>query len=148
MGVDVSKMINRETFEERLSSQFSLPIEQRNAYCIIWEVDGKPVGHCNSNPTKFGDEANMHLHVWKSEFRKKGLGLLFLEMTLPIFFQKLKLERLYCEPYALNPAPNRTVEKAGFKLEREYVTTPGSFNFEQPVKRWFLTKEQVRIPNS
>lgn len=145
MGVDVTKMVERKTLEERLSTQFSLPLEERNAYCIIWELDGEPVGHCNSNPTQFGHEAKMHLHMWQHGFRKKGIGLRLLKLTLPLFFEKLKLEKLYCEPYALNPAPNRTVEKAGFKLEKEYVTTPGSFNFEQPVKLWVLTKEQVRI---
>lgn len=144
MGVEVSKMNSRESLEENLTSQLAMPINQRNSYCIIWEVNGKPVGHCNCNPINFGSEAKMHLHLWHNDFRKRGIGLGLLKLTLPLFFNHLKLERLICEPYALNPAPNRTVEKAGFKLEREYTTVPGGFNFEQPVKRWVLLKNQLQ----
>jgi RimJ/RimL family protein N-acetyltransferase len=63
-------------------------------------------------------------------------------MTLPYFFDSLQIKRLYSEPYALNEAPNKTLERAGFELEKEYITTPGSLNFEQPVKRWVMTKER------
>lgn len=60
-------------------------------------------------------------------------------MTLPYFFNKLQLKRLYCEPYALNPAPNKTLEKVGFTFVKEHLTIPGSLNFEQPAKLWELT---------
>lgn len=39
-----------------------------------------------------------------------------------------------------NPAPNKTLKKAGFELVKEYVTTPGPINFEQPVKLWCLSE--------
>lgn len=143
MGVDLAKIPARQDFIEMLDHQLSLPIEKRNAYCIIWLLDGVPVGHCNTNPTEFGNEANMHLHIWSAENRKKKLGMQFLRMTVPLFFKNLKLKRLVCEPYALNPAPNKALEKFGFTLEREYVTVPGGINFEQPVKRWVLERKNL-----
>jgi RimJ/RimL family protein N-acetyltransferase len=142
MGVDVKKVPSREVLTLMLNDQLNAPIQQKKAYCIIWENEGKAIGHSNTNPTKYGEEATMHLHLWNSESRKKGMGAELLKMTLKRFFEDLKLKKLYCEPYALNPAPNRTLEKAGFTFVREYITIPGSLNFEQPVRRWELTKER------
>lgn len=142
MGVDLKKMLSAEQFTQFLEKNLNTPIEQRISCCIIWEVDGKPVGHTNTNPTKFGEEAFMHLHLWNSDTRKKGLGTALVKLTLPYYFETLKLKRLFCEPYALNPAPNKTLEKAGFEFVKEYITTPGFINFEQPVKRWQMTRER------
>ena len=59
-------------------------------------------------------------------------------MSLSYFFKHLKLQKVVCEPYALNDAPNKTLKKAGFNFIKEYTTIPGSLNFEQPVKQWSL----------
>lgn len=138
MGVDLAKVPPREAFIEMLENQYSLPIEKRQAYCIIWLLNGNPIGHCNTNPTTFGDVAKMHLHIWNKENRRSQIGTALLKMTIPLFFEKLQLKRLFCEPYALNPAPNRTLEKVGFTFVKEYVTIPGSINFEQAVNQWIL----------
>lgn len=143
MGVDTSKMPTKSAWREMLETQLHLPIENRRSYCIIWEVDGVSIGHCNTNPTSFGEEAYMHLHLWKSLERQKGLGTAFVRMTVPRFFQDLELKTLYCQPYALNIAPNRTLEKAGFRFIKEYVTVPGFINFEQPVKLWEISKAEA-----
>lgn len=144
MGVDLSKIPAREDFETMLNHQLSLPNEDRNAYAIIWQLNDQPIGHCNTNPTDYGNEANMHLHIWTEENRRKQLGFLFLKKTIPLFFERLKLKLLVCEPYALNPAPNKTMEKLGFTFEKEYVTIPGSINYEQPVNRWVIDSETAK----
>jgi RimJ/RimL family protein N-acetyltransferase len=102
-------------------------------------LNDQPIGHCNVNKIIFGEEAYMHLHLWQNNTRQKGMGATLVKKSIPFFFKNLKLKRLYCEPYALNPAPNKTLEKIGFQLVKEYVTVPGYLNFEQPVKRWELT---------
>lgn len=142
MGVDLSKIPNMEQFTQMLLGQLNLPIEQKRSFCIIWELDGKPIGHSNTNPTVFGEEAFMHLHIWEADTRMKGLGSEFVKLTLPYFFNKLKLKRLISEPYALNPAPNKTLQKSGFDFVKEYFTVPGSINFEQRVNRWELSVEK------
>ena len=144
MGVDVEKLFTKEQLSNMLLTQMNLPYEQKNAYCIIWEIDGKAIGHCNTNPSQFGVEANMHLHVWQPGNRRKGLGLSLLKMTIPYFFKNLQLKQLICEPFALNPAPHKTLEKLGFEFEKEYITVPGSINFEQPVKRWVLSYDRYK----
>ena len=144
MGVDLQKLPSKEQLTMMLLEHLNTRIEKRKSYCMIWEIDGESIGHCNTNPTIFGEEAYMHLHIWNAEVRKKGLGTTFVKMTLPYFFRNLKLKKLLCQPYALNPAPNKTLEKVGFEFVQKYVTVPGFLNFEQPVKQWQLTAEQFK----
>lgn len=144
MGVDVNKLPTRDQLTKMLLEQIRAPIEKKKSYCIIWQVDNRPIGHSNTIPILFGKEAYMHLHLWDIKTRKRGFGAAFVKMTLPYFFQNLQLKKLYSEPYALNPAPNRTLQKAGFEFVKEYTTTPGSLNFEQPVKRWELSYEKFK----
>ena len=147
MGVDLAKMPSANDFTAMLMNQLHTAIELKRSFCMIWELEGKPVGHSNTNPTTFGEEATMHLHIWKPQHRAAGMGLAFVKLTVPQFFEKLRLKTLFCEPYALNPAPNRTLEKAGFEFVKEYTTTPGSLNFEQPVKRWQMTYGRLKSLN-
>ena len=147
MGVDINKRPSKEQFTTYLTAQFETPIEQRDSYCIIWLENDVPIGHSNTRPTVYGKQAFMHLHLWNKETRKKGMGLELVKLTLPWFFERLHLKDLYCEPYALNPAPSKTIQKAGFKLIKEHTTTPGSFNFEQRVKLWHLSYEKFKQLN-
>src|SRR5690349_10993319 len=82
MGVDTAKMPSADEFSDRLHSQIRLPLEKRISYCLIWELDGEPVGQNNTNPTVFGEEATMHLHMWKPALRRGGLGLEFIKLGL------------------------------------------------------------------
>ena len=147
MGVDLSKMPTREEWKEMLNEQISQSYEEKKSYCITWLLNGEPAGHSNVNRIIFGEEAYMHLHIWKPGNKTKGLGLQFVKMTLPFFFQNMKLKKICCEPYALNPAPNKTMENLGFEFIKEYVTVPGFINFEQPVKHWELTLQKFRQLN-
>ncbi|KAA3437074.1 GNAT family N-acetyltransferase [Rufibacter hautae] len=142
MGVDLTKMPDQAEWRETLRRHVQTPLEEKPSYCLIWQADGQAVGHSNVNKIVPGQEASMHLHLWNSGLRQKGLGTAFVKMTLPYFFHNLKLKSVYAEPYALNPAPHQTLEKAGFQLVKEYTTTPGWINFEQPVKRWEMTQER------
>lgn len=138
LGVDIGKLPTREGFVNMLLGQVALPIEERQSYALVWLVDNEPVGHCNINSIKAGEEAYMHLHIWKQEHRNAGIGLPLVKMSIPHFFRSYNLKRLYCEPFADNEAPHRLLQKVGFKLDKEYITIPGNICFEQPVKRWVL----------
>ncbi|MFM9944785.1 MAG: GNAT family N-acetyltransferase [Bacteroidia bacterium] len=139
MGVDLNKMPGRDEWHCFISEQLSQNYPDKNSYCIVWEVDGKAIGHSNTNKIIYGEEAYMHLHIWDKENRNKGYGANFVTLTIPYFFKNLKLKKLYCEPFALNPSPNKILEKVGFQLVKEYVTIPGWLNFEQPVKLWEMS---------
>lgn len=45
-----------------------------------------------------------------------------------------ELTKADCEPYALNPVSNKTVEKVGFTFIKQHISAPGSLNFEQLTK--------------
>lgn len=146
MGVDLQKLPNRESLAEMLKEQLARPFEQKQAYALIWEErrsDGicRPIGHCNVNGIVFGESAYMHLHIWKAFSRKRGIGTQLLRDSIPWFFEKLNLQVLYCQPYALNPSPNKTLKKVGFDFVKTYTTIPGSLNFEQKVNLWMLKKK-------
>ena len=141
MGVDLKKLPARAQWEKMLNEQLNQPYTEKKSYCIIWQAEGDAVGHSNVNKIIFGKEAFMHLHLWNTGDRQKGFGTALVKMTLPYFFKNLKLKKLYCEPYSLNPSPSKTLEKTGFTFVKEYITIPGSINFEQPVKLWELSYE-------
>lgn len=143
MGVDMSKLYERQHWLSLLNENYYLEDEKKLSYYIIWSINNQPVGHCNINKITVNEEAYMHLHLWQDNSRQKGLGLEFLKLSIPIFFEVFGLKKMYCEPYALNDAPNKTLSKFGFEFEMNYETTPGVFNFPQPVNKWCLTKEKL-----
>src|SRR4051812_29081329 len=51
MGVDITKLPTREKFTAMLLAQLALPYPEKKAYALIWELDGKPIGHSNVNPS-------------------------------------------------------------------------------------------------
>ena len=146
MGVDLNKMPDKDAWQQILSEQLNQPYNEKKSYCIIWQVNEKAIGHSNVNKIIFGEEAYMHLHIWNEATRQKGNGLKLIHMTLPYFFENLELKKIYCEPYAHNPAPNKTLAKAGFLFVKKYTTTPGYLNFEQEVNQWLMTREKIHHP--
>jgi ribosomal-protein-alanine N-acetyltransferase len=143
MGVDLNKLPSSEEWKIMLQHVVNDPIEIKKSFCTIWLENNIPIGHCNVNKIIFGKEAFMHLHLWNSTSRKKGLGVELVKKSIRLFFQKLQLKELFCEPYSLNPAPNKTLEKIGFTFLKTYITIPGSLNFEQRVNLWQLKKEKL-----
>ncbi len=142
MGADKSKLPHKPEWIIKLNQEFDKANSEKEFYYIIWLINDDPAGHSNINKIKFGQTATMHLHLWKSDKRKSGLGLDFLKRTIPFFFENFELKKLICEPYTLNPAPNRVLEKVGFKFIKEYETVPGWINFHQSVNRYEMTKER------
>ena len=146
MGVDIHNDPTRNALVEMISYQLTQPYREKKAYAIIWLLNSKPIGHCNLNPATFGGEAFMHLHLWKNDDRQKGIGTALVKQSLPYFFNHMQLQTLWCQPYALNAAPNKTLAKVGFDFVKEYVTVPGSYSFEQPVKQWRMTRDKFLTP--
>jgi RimJ/RimL family protein N-acetyltransferase len=141
MGVDLEKIPEREHWQSMLEEQLSQNFSEKKSYCIIWLQDGNPIGHSNVNKIQFGKEAYMHLHLWKPENRRRGMGLELIKKTIPYFFRNLDLQKIFSEPNAMNPAPNKALERAGFSFLGNYVCIPGWINTEQEVNLWVLEAE-------
>ncbi|MBV6639805.1 MAG: GNAT family N-acetyltransferase, partial [Cyclobacteriaceae bacterium] len=109
-----------------------------------WIQDGDLIGHTNINKIQYNEEAFMHLHVWPEILRRKGMGTELVKMSLPIYFDRFKLKRLYCEPNALNEPPNKTLVKAGFDFLGTEEKIPGYINFLQKVNKYVIEADKVR----
>lgn len=142
LGVDLNKLPTREALLQMLKAQLQLPDREKASLAMILEVGGVPLGHCNVNEIEFGQRAKMHLHLWAAAQRRQGLGTRMVQLSLPVFFGRLQLQEIICEPYAHNPAPNSTLRRLGFDFVKTHITTPGSLNFEQEVNRYRLSREK------
>jgi RimJ/RimL family protein N-acetyltransferase len=142
MGALRSKMPTREDWEKMFAEQLASDYPEKKAYCIVWLLNGCAVGHSNVNKIIFGEEAYMHLHLWDASLRKTGYGTQLVKMTIPYFFKDLQLKKLYCEPYAHNAAPNKTMAKLGFRFVKTQINTPGNLNFEQKTNLWEMDRPQ------
>lgn len=146
MGVDPAKLPSEAAWFSLMTEDFDRPVTQRDFYYLVWEVDEVPIGHCNINRIEFGESAFLHLHMWDAEKRHRGLGTNLVRESILQFFERFQLRELYCEPFARNDPPNRTLPKLGFQLVRTYETTPGWITFHQPVNRWVLDRETALNP--
>ena len=134
MGVDPTRL--PAAWRERFRQNFALPVEQRPAFQTIWLEDERAIGFSTTDKIVFGEEANMHLHMIDAHRRNNGAGAPCVQQSVNIYFETLRLKRLFCEPNAFNIAPNRTLQKAGFKYLKTHMTVPGPLNYHQAVTRW------------
>lgn len=142
MGVNPKKLPDADSWKSLLNQDLSRPLPDKQFYYLIWELDHYPVGHSNINKIIFGQEAYMHLHLWQPQNRQTGHGVDFIRQSINKYFQTFNLQHLFCEPYALNPAPNKILAKVSFELVKTYETTPGWINFHQTVNRWVLSRKK------
>ena len=140
LGVDPTRLPTPESWHERFRRESTLPTERRAWIVVIWLLDNQPVGFSSSDKITYGEQANMHLHVIDPERRNRGIGVECVRRSVDLYFELLKLKRLFCEPNAFNVAPNRTLQKAGFRYLKTHMTVPGPLNFHQAVTRWVMER--------
>ncbi|SMD33270.1 Protein N-acetyltransferase, RimJ/RimL family [Reichenbachiella faecimaris] len=140
MGADKSKLPAREEWIAAIQAELNKPFEEKQLYYVIWEVDGKAIGHSNINHITLGQEAYMHLHIWEKENRRFGHGLELVKQSIPKYFEHFQLQKLRCEPFAGNTAPVHLLEQAGFEFVEIYETTPSIICFPQEVRRFEMSK--------
>lgn len=140
LGVDPSRLPPVEPWRDRFRRECGLPADQRAMVFVIWLADDRPIGFSTADKIRFGEQANMHLHVIDPERRHQGIGVECVRRSVDIYFRQLNLKRLFCEPNAFNVAPNRTLQKAGFKYLKTHMTVPGPLNFHQAVTRWVIER--------
>jgi RimJ/RimL family protein N-acetyltransferase len=140
MGVDPTRLPTPSAWRERYKEHFATPIEQRQNFQTIWLDNDQPIGMSSVDKIVFGDRANMHLHVIDLSRRNSGIGTQCVRLSVDIYFETLKLRRLFCEPNAFNVAPNRTLQKAGFRYLKTHMTVPNPLNYYQAVTRWVIER--------
>jgi RimJ/RimL family protein N-acetyltransferase len=141
LGVDPTRLPAPDRWRQRFEIEHALPVPERTTFQVIWLLDGGPVGFSTVDELRFGEQANMHLHIFDPERRRSGMGVRFVRASARLYFETLELRRLFCQPNALNVAPNRTLQAAGFRYVKTLMTTPSPLNYRQPITRWVLERD-------
>jgi RimJ/RimL family protein N-acetyltransferase len=144
LGVDPAKLPSKDDWLRQYELDAARPIEERLNVFLLWLGDNQPIGFSSADHIEFGRQANMHLHILDAGNRRSGIGTECVRLSAALYFDLLKLKRLYCQPNALNVAPNRTLQRAGFRYLETVMATPSPINFHQPVTRWVLERSERR----
>ena len=145
MGVDRLKLPERNKWLDALLADHEKPDGEKDRFYLVWIFRGQRVGHSSINNIVLGTKAYIHLHLWESQLRRAGLGTEFVRRSAAFYFERFNLQKLVCEPWAENPAPNRVLEKLGFAFVRRYRTTPGVIAYEQDVNRYELRRSNQAL---
>lgn len=81
----------------------------------LWCVDGCAAGYSTLKAIRYGTDAQIHLHLGRSYWRK-GTGAVFFCLSARDFLNSYKLRDLYCQPKSENPMANGMLKKVGFEL--------------------------------
>jgi RimJ/RimL family protein N-acetyltransferase len=143
LGVDPAKLPSKVDWLRQYEIDAAQPLEKRLNVQLLWLGDDQPIGFSSADCIEFGEQANMHLHILDARNRKSGFGVECVRLSAALYFDLLKLKRLYCQPNAFNIAPNRTLQRAGFRYIETVMATPSPINFHQPITRWVLERSEV-----
>jgi RimJ/RimL family protein N-acetyltransferase len=140
LGVDRARLPPAATWQKLYEQDLEKPPTARRSLLVSWLDDGRFIGFSTADQISYGDCAHMHLHVVEPSLRRKGLGTALVRLSANLYFDVLKLTRLWCEPHAFNTAPNRSLQKAGFKYVKTHMSTPGPINDHQAVNTWVIER--------
>ena len=147
MGVEPALLPTREAWLEACLADHRRPDAEKERFYLAWRHEGELVGHSSISHIEHGRVAHIHLHLWVPARRRRGLGTAFVATSMEIYFERFALERIASEPYAENPAPNRALERLGFRHVKRYLTVPSSIANEQEVNRWEITRGAWKEPH-
>ncbi|HVC38687.1 MAG TPA: GNAT family protein [Candidatus Dormibacteraeota bacterium] len=140
LGVDRALLPTRPKWRAFYEEDATRPIQDRVNYSLLWESDGRVVGFSTVDRIVFGREAFLHLHILRADQRHAGLGTPLVVKSASVYFEVLQLERIFSEPNAFNVAPNRTLQRAGFRYLFTHTAQPSPVNFPQVTTRWVLER--------
>jgi RimJ/RimL family protein N-acetyltransferase len=140
LGVDRALLPSRADWLAFYEEDFARPLAERETYNLAWELDGRLFGFSSTDHIEFGEQALMHLHIAEPARRRQGLGTEFVRLSVEEYFRALELRRLFCQPNAYNVAPNRTLQRVGFRYVWSAEMAPSTINFVQPVTRWVIER--------
>jgi RimJ/RimL family protein N-acetyltransferase len=140
LGVDRALLPSKDAWRAFYEQDFARPLDERETHNLTWELDGRLVGFSSVDHIEFGEQAFMHLHIVEEPRRRAGLGTKFVRLSVDEYFRTFELQRLFCQPNAYNVAPNRTLQRAGFRYCFTEEMQPSSINFPQPITRWVLER--------
>jgi RimJ/RimL family protein N-acetyltransferase len=143
MGVEASRLPPEDDMRASLAEVLKVPAGEGPSCYLIWEVDGRAIGHASLKDIIPRECGGMHLHMWDDSCRGKGIGgELFCRAALE-FYRLYDLPMIVCEPRAANPMPNRMLQKIGFPLVRTYRGASSSLSAVTELNRYEIRREIV-----
>ena len=75
----------QKSIKKLITDQLGIPMRNRKSYFLTWLVSNKPIGCSNVNQIEYGKQAFMHLHLWQTENRQRGIGTVFIKNHFTTF---------------------------------------------------------------
>jgi hypothetical protein len=139
LGVDPTRLPAPKAWRERFRRDWA-HCRSTSARCRHLAV-GRPAGRLFDRRQDRLRRTGQHAPArHRPRAPESGFGVECVRRSVGIYFERLKLKRLFCEPNAFNVAPNRTLQKAGFKYLKTHMTVPGPLNYHQAVTRWVIER--------
>ena len=144
MGVDPARVPAPEAWLAAALADHVRPDGEKQRLYLGWHVDGELIGHSSASHIEVGESAHVHLHLWRPDLRREGLGTELFARSVDLYLERLRLKRVICEPNAHNPGPNRTLARLGFELLHTRRCVPTELALEQDVSHWEIPREVWR----
>ena len=141
MGIDKSQFYSREECHQVLLDIYYTPIEKTDSFFFIWLVNGEPVGHNSLNDIVKGEIANLHLHLWNSQFRGQGIGANLFCLAVLEFYKLFELKIILCEPLKNNLMPNKMLQKIGYQKWKTYTTKSSAISLTSELNCYLIDED-------
>lgn len=88
------------------------------------EVNGEAAGAVGVHPQSDIHRKNAEMGYWLAEpYWGHGIVTRVVKEVVQIAFEKFNINRVFARPFSSNPASQRVLEKAGFRLEGRFEKT-------------------------
>ncbi len=143
MGVDKNKLPSTQKLAAKLASTYQLPSSETGFSYRFWMIDNKTVGYSVLKHIKENIIADIHLHLFESEFRGHGYGKTLFCLSVIDFYRAFNLKIILCEPCSSNLMPNRMLEKIGFEKWKTYISAPAEIALTGEVNSYLISEEKA-----
>ena len=141
MGCDLSRFPSTEEYSRLLQGQLALPLEKADSFYSMWISDGRTIGFSSLKNIQFGVRGEMHLHIWETVQRGKGIGGTLFCLSAVDFYERFKLGTAICEPSAGNPFPNRMLQKIGFPVIGSRFGRSSELSADRDLNTYAISRE-------
>lgn len=144
LGVEVKKIREKSLFDpEEARKKLQIPVAERTAHSYAIVINQRTVGLAIVKKIKFGEEADLHAHIFQAENRRQGLGSQVFFEVVRRAFTTFHLKKINCDPTASNPAPNKLLQKMGLQPLRTIETPAEGILRQRIANHYEITKDLV-----
>jgi len=141
MGVDPGKLPQKADWELMFLSDMHLSVKDKKFYHLIWEQEGRPVGHATIDRISFRREAYMSFYSWDPADFQEDNCIELLQNSVDRFFRVFQLKSLFCVPPSNNRVFCQVLEKVDFKkTETLQEGSGGWISTSQAADLWELSR--------